>query len=182
MTDYAHTDHAARRRAEKADRLADVARSLGLMPYELAAASHRDQVRKAAGLPRSPSDETWNLATIALEKLALAVGGYFLCPTCSWPVLRVLTEGGQERMLDPFPRADGSVVLVEHIDGWRARVLPGGEFRDPAVTDLYRQHSRSCPASHRGRRLDVKRCTICNNPLWPPLVEADPTYTTHPTC
>lgn len=192
VLDYAHTEHAERRRAVKADRLAAAARDLGLMPFELAiiggtpsAESRRELVRKSAGMDRAPSDETWVLALVRLEALALQVPGITLCPECDWPVLEVVAEISKRRILiDPLPRGDGTVLPVQAADGLNmlARVFAGGDAARPLDEPLYRQHSRSCPQSPQGRSVRTPKCEICGNPLWLPLVELDPTYTTHPTC
>lgn len=188
--DYAHTKRADANRDRKAIALAAEARRLGYMPFELRTiggtpgdAERREIVRKSLGLDRAPSVETWTQALVKLETLAFEVPGIVMCPDCDWPVHQVTTEGGKRLLLDPFPRDDGSVQPLRKPDGTvLARVYAGGDPSRPLDEPIYRQHSRSCPNSPASRRVHLPRCTVCNNPLYGPLVAKDPTYTTHPNC
>ena len=190
--DYAHTREAERRRSFKAMRIAQAARRLGLMPFELRTigATEPDiarwgRVRREVGLDRPASVETRNAALILLEQYALAVPGISLCPDCDWPVLEVVTEIGKQRIrIDPFPHPDGTVLPVQADDGMNmlARIFAGGGPSRPLEEPLYRQHSRSCPESAHGRRVRAPKCTVCGNPLDAALAAKDPTYTSHPSC
>ena len=188
--DYAHTNAAEKNRRKKAQVLADAARELGLMPYELQTlhgtavhASMREQVRKHAGLDRPASVDTWNQALIRLEAAAFRVPGVRFCERCDFPVLWVKTVGGKDIALDPFPHPLGTVWPSQTPDGARARVFGGGDTDRPGEdVPLYRQHVRSCPETPAGRRSRIARCDVCHNPLYMPLVAIDPTYTTHPNC
>lgn len=188
--DYAHTKRAERNRSKKAAALAGEARRLGYMPFELATvggtvhdAERRELVRKSLGLTAAPSVETWVQVLVKLETMAFEVPGVVMCPACDWPVRDVTTPGGKHLTIDPFPREDGTVQPIRKRDGTVvAEVFAGGDSHRPTDEPLFRQHSRSCPASPAARRVRLPRCQVCNNPLYGPLAAADPTYTTHPCC
>ncbi len=65
--DYAHTAAAEVNRDRKATALAAAARELGLCADDVAVGGgHRRQVRRAAGITREPSEETWHCVAVLL--------------------------------------------------------------------------------------------------------------------
>ena len=188
--DFAHTRHAETNRRRKATALAAAAVNLGLQPYELKVigstateAEARRRVRRAAGVDRDPSVQTWMLTLGYLEARAASLPGARQCQHCGAFVLEVLTEHEQRLLLDPWPHPAGTVWPTTTRTGQRARVLAGHDER-PDDEPLYRQHAASCPqAPRRPRsRLHGATCAECGQPLDQVLAERDPTYTTHPAC
>ena len=188
--DFAHTRHAEANRQRKAHALAAAAANLGLQPYELkligstsVEAEHRRRVRRAAGLDRDPSVETWMLALAHLEARAATLPGARQCTACGAFVLQVVTEHEQRLLIDPYPHRTGTVWPVTAPAGQRARVLAGHDER-PDDEPLYRQHTASCPAAPTRPRSRSRAalCGECGQPLDQVLAERDPTYTTHPRC
>ncbi|MGN8245250.1 hypothetical protein ACTHAM_002369 [Cellulomonas soli] len=190
-TDHAHTPTSTANRRKKASALAAAAASLGLQPYELtcvggtvADADRRRRVRRAAGLDRDASVETWQLALGFLEARVRTMPSSVMCPACGWPVLIVTTDAGVRLFLDPFPREDGTVWPHATPQGTRARVIAGHET-PPDGEPLFRQHQRSCPADKRApaRRLaEAPKCSACGLPLDPVLAQRDRSFTAHPNC
>jgi hypothetical protein len=73
--DYANTATAQANREAKAAALASAARALGIAPGGLTVGTgHRRTVWKAAGLTRSPSEDTWHVAAQLLATAAPALG------------------------------------------------------------------------------------------------------------
>ncbi|RDI45286.1 hypothetical protein [Nocardia mexicana] len=70
MTDYAHTDHASKGRAEKARRLAAYVWQRGITGSELLAlpASTRRKLARAADTNPPSTDETWALVGQLLDE------------------------------------------------------------------------------------------------------------------
>jgi hypothetical protein len=70
MTDYAHTDHAAQGRAEKARRLAAYLWQRGITGAELPAipAATRRKLARAAGTNPPSTEETWTLVARLLDE------------------------------------------------------------------------------------------------------------------
>ncbi len=190
MTDYARTDYARRNRAKKAAALAAAALDLGMQTYELtlvggtpADRDRRTLVRKAAGLDRTPSTETWTAALAALEDLLRAVPGVRACQACGHPVLPRLTPARAVIHLDPMPHPRGRVHLIVRDGQTVAEHIVG--HQTPPDAGLYRQHSVSCPRSTQAatrRRAEAPRCPICREPMDGGLYMSDPTYRTHPAC
>lgn len=186
--DYAHTAHARENRARKAAALAAAAAGLGLQVYEVklvggtvADRKRRAAVARAAGYS-SASDETWAAALLELEALAWAVPGVEAHGPCGAPVLLEVTRGGKPVDLDPFPRERGTVWLSgDVVTGQRAVVLAGHDV-PPVDVPLYRQHSRSCPATAHTRPSEGPWCEDCGQPLDGVLAARDPSYTSHPGC
>lgn len=188
VPDHAHTGRAEENRKAKASALAAAAAALGLQPYELKItdgtaehAENRARVRRAAGVPRDPSTETWQMAIAFLLARALTRPGVRTCRACAGPVLDVVTVNGTALVLDPNAHPAGTVLPVATPAGQRARVLVGGDDW-PDDTPLYRQHAASCPASPRRAQRPAPKCRDCGEPLDAVLAFRDPTYTTHPSC
>lgn len=184
--DYGHTTQAENNRKRKASALATAAANLGFQPYELtviggtpAEADKRHRVRRAAGLDRDPSVETWQMTIGMLIARTATLPGARPCTRCDFHVLQVITEAGTKLLIDPFPHPAGTVWPVD--DGRRARVLAGHEER-PDDVPLYRQHTTTCPAEPAGRRSRAPRCQVCAQPLDGVLAARDPAYTSHPRC
>lgn len=185
--DFAHTAGAERNRKRKAGALAAAAASLGLQPYELRVvggtaveAEHRTRVRRAAGVTRDASVETWQTAIGLLIARTATMPGAHPCPRCDYTVLEVITEAGNRLAIDPLPHPAGTVWPVTTPHGQRARVLAG---HDPKPDDepLYRQHATTCPEQPKRSRA-APRCLECTQPLDAVVAYRDPTYTTHPHC
>lgn len=190
-TDYARTRHAEQNRARKAEALAAAAARMGLQAYELtlvggtvADRDRRAAVRKAAGISRAPSVDTWTLALQTLEALARALPGVRDCPLCGHPVRAVLGAQSKRHIrIDPFPHPNGNVLPIVEDHHVVARVIAGHDT--PPDEPLFRQHHVSCPASPQAasrRRSEAPRCPICETPLDGSLAASDPTYRTHPSC
>ncbi|WP_182112903.1 hypothetical protein [Actinotalea sp. JY-7876] len=186
--DYSHSKYAETNRRRKADALAAAAAHLGLQPFELtlvggtvADAGRRKLVRKAAGLDRDASVETWSQALGALEQTLWRVPGTTACPDCGWPIRVVTTATGKRVALDPLPREDGSVYRSE-VRGKPVAVVVAGHDTVPDDEPLYRQHARSCPKTSGRARAEAPKCTECGHPLDGVLAARDATYTMHPAC
>jgi ribosomal protein L34E len=185
---FAHTPTAAANRERKATALAAAAASLGVRVYELtmaggtfAGAERRKRIRKVAGITAAPSVETWERALGLLEAAERTVPGASTCADCGHAVRVVITAAGNRLAIDPFPHPDGRVWPKTTPAGQRAVVIAGHES-PPEDEPLYRQHSRSCPATSGKRRAEGPRCAACCQPMDGVLAARDPSYRTHPAC
>lgn len=201
MTDYAHTRHAERNRVQKASALADAAVALGHRPYDLrvvrtddpiwptvADRDRRLAVRRAAGMRRSASVETWIAALELLDarerETASRTRGSD-CPRCGYVVMPVRSASGERTFyLDPHPHPAGRARLEERGGILVAHMIAGHEI-PPEDAPLYRQHLASCPRSPDAparRWAEAPRCPVCREPMDGGLYLADPTYRSHPCC
>ncbi|WP_066586274.1 hypothetical protein [Cellulomonas timonensis] len=178
-------------RARQVRALASTAELIGLMPYELTVvggtAADADRWHRVwrthLGWQHAPSVETRVEAVRALEVRCWALAGVVPCPDgCGWPVRLMTTAAGRTLAIDPLPRQDGTVWRQSARGKGPVAVILAGHQTPPDAEPLYRQHSRSCPATSTKRVREAPRCTACGERLDAVLAGRDPTYTTHPTC
>lgn len=87
--DYAHTRQARENREAKATALAATARAMGVTTTGIAiGGGRRRDVWRAAGLDRSPSEETWHLVHQLLDAGTTAAAAARRCKPCNVPTCR----------------------------------------------------------------------------------------------
>ena len=97
------------------------------------------------------------------------------CRVCKAEVKRAITIGGAIRDLEPRPRPDGNVIIVEHEGRVRARVLGGPEM--PAQQEAFKMHA--CPKP--GPVTPGPRCKACHLPMDAGLTALEG-WRVHPCC